>query len=560
VFVTQSTSIGMADTDLDGDSGNAEINIQPNVTFSVSSINLELTANDGFDGVMNNQGTFSSLVGFRLDGQLNMSEFGGATTPALSGLGSFTIFTTGEMNTDGDAMVNRNTTVQGDMNIGQGLTQVNGTALFESTAAVTIATGGELELNGVTTFLGGSYTGTGLMQWNANTMVNANTTVNTERIDLDGASENTHTTIDSAALVLNVDRIDETNNLFAGTIDVTNSALLEVNLSNPFSAWRLTSAGTLNFVSTTRSPLTMLDGSDLSAEGTITTNGVLRLGVNIGLKGSFSTADSSTDVHFGGSGRSFIYHTATVSGPGQVTIDNGSTMNLESGANVGLDVSNDGRLEIGFLANEVNIDVIEPGAATIRGNFSQTTEGEFAVDLGGFTQGSEFDLLNVIGPARLNGTIEVQLIDNFQPSVGDTFQVLTATSVIGVFEQIVTIDESNMFAYEVTPIYSATDVVLHIDDIFLSADFDHDADVDGADFLTWQTGFGLTMQDDNTGGDANGDGVVSGEDLSIWGTQLGSTFSALAAARTVPEPSSACLWVFVVTQLAYMRRRMAARE
>ncbi|MEO2045622.1 MAG: hypothetical protein ABGX16_03495 [Pirellulales bacterium] len=559
VFVTQDTSIGMADTDLDGDSGNAEINIQPNITFSVSSINLELTANDGFDGVMNNQGTFSSLVGFRLDGQLNMSEFGGATTPALSGLGNFTIFTTGEMNTDGDAMINRNTSVQGGMNIGQGVTQINGTTAFESTAAITIATGGELELNGTTTFLGGSYTGAGLMQWNADTMVDANTTVSTERIDLDGASENTHTTIANTALVLNVDRIDETNNLFAGTIDVNgNPALLEVNLSNPILAWRLSSAGTLNFVSTTRSPLTMLDGSDLSAEGSITTDGVLRLGVNVGLKGSLSTANTSTDVHFGGGGRSFIYNTATVSGPGQMTIDNGSTMNLENSANVGLDVSNDGRLEIGFLANEVNIDVVEPGAATIRSNFSQTTEGEFAVDLGGFTQGSEFDWLNVIGPARLNGTIEVQLIDNFQPSVGDTFQVLTATSVLGVFEQVVTIDESDMFAYEVTPIYSATSVVLHIDDVFLSADFNHDADVDGADFLTWQTGFGLTMQDDNTGGDANGDGVVGGEDLSIWGAQLGSTFSAIAAARTVPEPTSAWLWVFAATQLVCLRRRMAA--
>ena len=121
-------------------------------------------------------------------------------------------------------------------------------------------------------------------------------------------------------------------------------------------------------------------------------------------------------------------------------------------------------------------------------------------------------------------------------------------------------DKSNMFAYEVTPIYSATDVVLQIDDIFLAADFDHDDDVDGADFLIWQTGFGLTMQDDNTEGDANGDGVVSGEDLSNWGAQLGSTFSALAAARTVPEPSSACLWVFAVTQFVCLRRRMAARE
>lgn len=541
-FVTQDTSIGMADTDLDGDSGNSVIDIQPNVTFSVSSSNLELTPNDGFDGVMNLQGIFSSIVLFRLDGQLNMSEFGGATTPSLNGLGSFKIFTTGEMNTDGDAIVNRNTAIQGIMNIGQGVTQINGTASFESSATVTVADQGELELNGATTFLGGTYTGAGLMQWNADVMVDADTTMNMERIDLDGAGENTHIRLNHSALMLNVDRIDESNNLFAGTIDVTGSpALLEVNLSNPFLAWRLTSAGMLNFLSTTRAPVTMLDGSDLSAEGAITADGVIRLGVNVGLKGSFSTANSSTDVHFGGGGRTFFHHTATVSGPGQITIDNGSTINLENGTNVGLDVENEGRLEIGFLANEVNIDVIEAGAATIRGNFSQTSSGEFAVDLGGPAQGNEFDWLNIIGTARLNGTLEVQLIENFIPSLGATFQILSATSVVNTFDQIVTIDESNSFDFVVTPIYSATDVVLRIDDLYLSADFDHDNDVDGADFLIWQAGLDLTMQDGNMNGDANGDGIVDAADLAIWESQFGSTFSLLAAAGAVPEPAPLAL-------------------
>ena len=298
---------------------------------------------------MNHQGTFSSIVAFRLDGQLNMSEFGGAATPALNGLGSFTIFTTGEMNTDGDAIVNRDTTVQGDMNIGVGLTQINGTASFESTAAVTVAAGGELELNGATTFLGGSYTGAGLIQLNATTQIDAATTLATDDVDLDGASENTQVVVNDTSLVLNVDRIDVTNNLFAGTIDVTgNSALLEVNLSNPLLAWRLTPAGTLNFDTSSASPVTMLDGSDLSAEGTITADGRVRLGVNVGLSGSLTTADSSTDVHFERAWRSFVFNTASLSGPGSMTIDNGSTMNLENGANVGIDVENDGRLEIGF--------------------------------------------------------------------------------------------------------------------------------------------------------------------------------------------------------------------
>jgi len=553
VFITQNTSISMADTDLDGDSGNAEINIQPNVLFSASSSNLELSPNDGFDGVMNLQGTFSSIVTFRLDGVLNMMEFGGATTPTIAGTFGFDIFSTGVMNTDGDALINRDTTVQGNMNIGLGVTQINGTASFESTATVTVAAGGELELNGATTFLGGSYTGAGLIQLNAPTMIEGATTLATDSVDLDGAGENTQIVVNDTSFVLNVDRIDLTNNFFAGTIDVTgNSALLEVNLSNPLFAWRLSSAGTLNFATTAVSPVTMLDGSDLSAEGAITADGRVRLGVNVGLGGSLTTATSSTDVHFDGGGRSFVFNTATVSGPGQITIDNGSTMNLEDGANVGLDVENDGRLEIGFFATEVSVDVIEPGAAAIRGNFAQTTDGEFAVDLGGLTQGTEYDWLDIIGLARLNGTIEVQLIDNYQPSVGDTFQVLTATLVANEFENIVTLDETNMFSYEVTAIYSLTDVVLQIDDIFLSADFDHDDDVDGIDFLIWQLGFGLMMEVDNTNGDANGDGLVDDMDLSIWESQYGSKFSPLAAVAAVPEPANMLL-MLVATLILFLR-------
>jgi hypothetical protein len=552
-FITQNTSIGMADTDLDGDSGNAEINIQPNVTFLIASTKLELTANDGFDGVMNNQGTFSSIVEFRLDGQLNMMEFGGAATPRLDGLGSFKIFTTGEMNTDGDAIISRNTAVQGAMNIGMGLTQIFGTALFESTAVVTVATGGELELNGATTFLGGGYTGAGLIQLNATTMVDAATTISTDSVDLDGASENTQITVNDTSFVLNVDRIDVTNNLFAGTMNVTgNSALLEINLSNPLSAWRLTPAGTVNFSTMSSSPVTMLDGSDVSAEGLITADGRVRLGVNVGLKGSLTTADSSTDVHFDGGGRSFVYNTATLSGIGQMTIDNGSTMNLENGAQVSIDVENDGRLEIGFFATEVSIDVIEPGKATIRSPFSQTIDGEFAVDLGGLIQATEFDWLEVIGQARLNGTIEVQLIDGYQPMVGDTFQVLTANVVINTFDTIVTLDETNMFSYEISAIYSATDVVLQIDDIYLSADFDHDDDVDGKDFLILQLGLGLTMEVDNANGDANGDGLVDDADLSIWESQYGSTFSPLAASAAVPEPASMLL-MLAATQSLFLR-------
>ncbi len=49
----------------------------------------------------------------------------------------------------------------------------------------------------------------------------------------------------------------------------------------------------------------------------------------------------------------------------------------------------------------------------------------------------------------------------------------------------------------------------------MSADFDLDRDVDGADFLAWQRGYGADSAT-HLGGDANVDGVVHANDLAIW--------------------------------------------
>ena len=166
------------------------------------------------------------------------------------------------------------------MNIGQGLTQINGTADFQSTAVVTVA--GKLELNGATTFAGGSYSGAGLIQFNSTTTINSATTLSTAAVDLDGASGITQIDVNDTSLVLNVEGIDEANNSFAGTLNVSGtSGLLEVNLNDPQLQWQLAPASSLNFVSTFASSITMLSGSPLLADGTITANGKIRLAPDI---------------------------------------------------------------------------------------------------------------------------------------------------------------------------------------------------------------------------------------------------------------------------------------
>lgn len=71
------------------------------------------------------------------------------------------------------------------------------------------------------------------------------------------------------------------------------------------------------------------------------------------------------------------------------------------------------------------------------------------------------------------------------------------------------------------------------------ADFDSDGDVDGADMLTWQNGFGITSGATRTQGDANGDGKVDSDDLGLWESQFGTV--PAGAAIAVPETTSVFL-------------------
>jgi len=70
-----------------------------------------------------------------------------------------------------------------------------------------------------------------------------------------------------------------------------------------------------------------------------------------------------------------------------------------------------------------------------------------------------------------------------------------------------------------------------------SADFDNDGDVDGADFLAWQRGFG-TASPTPAEGDADFDGDVDATDLGIWQANFGSPSTVVAAATSGPSPAA----------------------
>ena len=95
-----------------------------------------------------------------------------------------------------------------------------------------------------------------------------------------------------------------------------------------------------------------------------------------------------------------------------------------------------------------------------------------------------------------------------------------------------------------TPAYFAMDSLAVISPAGL-ADFDIDGDVDGDDFLIWQTGFGRT-DTTRAEGDADGDGDVDGDDFLIWQTEFDAPGSAASTTQAVPELTT---WALTLTAI-----------
>jgi len=144
--------------------------------------------------------------------------------------------------------------------------------------------------------------------------------------------------------------------------------------------------------------------------------------VNVGSSSTFTTGGSGNYNQSGGSTK---VDGALIAGGGQVNI-NGGTL-LGNGGMITGNVHMDGTMSPGDTPGSA-------GALGIAGNYAQTVAGIFQLDLGGLTAGSQFDVLNISGLTNLTGTLNINLINSFFPSVGDTFIFLTSGGgVNGIF-------------------------------------------------------------------------------------------------------------------------------
>ena len=194
----------------------------------------------------------------------------------------------------------------------------------------------------------------------------------------------------------------------------------------------------------------------------------------------------------------------------QADIDDGT---LDNSAGNGINVTNGILLGNGtVLGNVLNQDTVAPGNSTgiltLTGSYNQDTTGIFSAEIGGTDNSDpdnpQFDVLDVSLTASLDGMLELGLA-GYTPVPSDTFAILTASSVVGTFNNVadgarlnVSFGGSGSFQVD----YNASSVVLSdfigIGATF-SADFDGDGDVDGNDLAQWEGDFGLNGDSDADG-------------------------------------------------------------
>src|SRR5262249_37567422 len=93
-----------------------------------------------------------------------------------------------------------------------------------------------------------------------------------------------------------------------------------------------------------------------------------------------------------------------------------------------------------------------------------------------------------------------------------------------------------------------TGVTLH------PGDFDGDGDVDGADFVAWQSHFPTSSGATRGQGDADGDGDVDGAAFVVW--QANFPFPTCPGVSPVPEPAT---WIGALLALGTLVVRKSRR-
>ena len=122
---------------------------------------------------------------------------------------------------------------------------------------------------------------------------------------------------------------------------------------------------------------------------------------------------------------------------GEIILHNGrlnsdQEMNIQAGEIGGYGTVNSSILNSGLLNPFVDGDLgSELGDINITGDYTETDTAQINFQVGGEDRGTEYDAIDISGVANFDGTINVSLINDFFPVLGDRFDIITYASYTG---------------------------------------------------------------------------------------------------------------------------------
>ncbi|MEX0613722.1 MAG: hypothetical protein WD229_16505, partial [Pirellulales bacterium] len=314
-----------------------------------------------------------------------------------------------------------------------------------------------------------------------------------------------------------------TNGLF-GTLAAQSMSDAEVTVVGQGSSWSLAGALlTVGFGGA--AAVNILDGgnvvsfdarlaADTGSTGTVLVSGAgstWTIGRRLGVGGDAGNLIS------GGTATLNIQPGSTVNVAQNIAIFAGGLVRLEGGTLDTATISFQGGGQFQFTSGTLHIGTYNgslvnlggtlapghsTGTTTITGSYAQQAAGKLAIEIGGTTPGSTYDVVNIASIAGISGQMQLALLNGFFPSGSDTFTVLTATSgLFGTFanvangQRLTTLDSLGSFLVHYGPgsTFNPNQIVLSAFlPTALPGDFNFDGKVDAADYVVWRKGLGTT--------------------------------------------------------------------
>jgi hypothetical protein len=353
-------------------------------------------------GTINNQGNFLVNGGGSLQTTANTTLQGGGTvslSSTIGGYGPAYLYQNGPYTLD-----NVNNTIQGE-----GVIENNGATIINEAGGTIIANSTGSPLTTTLEIDGGTVTNNGTFQANSGDTLHlvGGSFTNFSGNTLTGGIYNIYGTLRIDSLGTGGGEI--VNNASTILLDGPNSSFVDATVG-------LAGNALSNFNNNTATgSFTIQDGANFTGSGDFANAGT----VNVGSNSTFTTGGVG---NYNQSGGITQLNGTLNTGGGQANFNGGVLFG--NGGTITGNVMMAGTIAPAGTISDHNVP-LTPGTLNINGNYTQTGAGIFNLGIGGTSAGT-FGLLTVGGIASLNGTLNINLLNGFFPTDGETFTFLTA--------------------------------------------------------------------------------------------------------------------------------------